>query len=247
MRAEVTGVNPKFGRRSWVKLWVNEWLDGTTRFEMTDAQRAFWIDLLAMAGRSRFPGRICAGASEGAYIGYPLNKFQALMAEPIDIEKTLLLFEKTGKIRLTVTSSSPTKLVMIELVNWDRYQSEYQRQKKYRTKLHKSDRKSYNQGNKTETEVEGEGEGEERQRRDVAATVAAFRAINCAPFGGTKFKEFWTIEYENHNGKDSWADAMEHVIEKCQANRVKVPGRFFAHKREIEKVEAEQTYKKQNL
>src|ERR1700687_1554021 len=118
MRHEVTGVNPKFGRRSWVKLWVNEWLDGTTRFEMTDAQRAFWIDLLAMAGRSRFPGRICAGTVDGAYVGYPLNKFQALMAEPIDIEKTLALFEKTGKVRISVTAKAPTKLVMIELLNW---------------------------------------------------------------------------------------------------------------------------------
>ncbi len=125
-------MNPRFGRRSWVKLWVNEWLDGTTRFEMSDAQRAFWIDLLALAGRSRFPGRICAGEVGGAFVGYPLNKFQALMAEPIDVEQTLQLFEKTGKIKLTATSETPTKLVMIELLNWDRYQSEYQRQKKYR-------------------------------------------------------------------------------------------------------------------
>jgi hypothetical protein len=53
--------NGSFGKRSWVKLWTNEWLDGTTRYQMSDAQRAFWIDLLAMAGRSRFPGIICAG------------------------------------------------------------------------------------------------------------------------------------------------------------------------------------------
>jgi hypothetical protein len=128
-------VNPRFGRRSWVKLWVTEWLDGTTRFEMSDAQRAFWIDLLALAGQSRFPGRICAGQVEGVFVGYPLSKFQALMSEPIDVEQTLQLFEKTGKIRLTVTAEAPTKLVMIELLNWDRYQSEYQRQKKYRKRV----------------------------------------------------------------------------------------------------------------
>lgn len=148
-------MNPRFGKRVWVKLWAEEWLDGTTRFEMSDAQRAFWIDLLALAGRSRFPGRICAGEVNGSYVGYPLGKFQALMAEPIDIWETLCLFEKTGKIKLTVTAETPVKLVMIELLNWGRYQSEYQRQKPYRTqKLQRSDSQSYNlsdsKGNTTE-------------------------------------------------------------------------------------------------
>jgi hypothetical protein len=50
-----------FGKRKWVKLWTNEWLDGTTRYQMSGAQRALWIDLLALAGRSRFPGVVCAG------------------------------------------------------------------------------------------------------------------------------------------------------------------------------------------
>lgn len=116
--------NPLFGKRKWVKLWVNEWLDGTTRFEMSDAQRAFWIDLLALAGRSRFPGKICAGEVNGVPVGYPLNKYQALMAEPIDVWQTLSLFERVGKIRLVVTSEAPVKLVMVELLNWDRYQSD---------------------------------------------------------------------------------------------------------------------------
>ena len=65
-------MNPGFGKRSWVKLWTNEWLDGTTRYQMSDAQRAFWIDLLAMAGRSRFPGVICSGKDGKNFVGYPL-------------------------------------------------------------------------------------------------------------------------------------------------------------------------------
>jgi hypothetical protein len=165
---EVTGVNPKFGRRSWVKLWVNEWLDGTTRFEMADIQRAFWIDLLALAGRSRFPGRICAGQTDGNFVGYPLNKFQSLMAEPIDVEQTLNLFERTGKIKLTVTADTPTKLVMLELLNWDKYQSEYQRQKPYRKRgLQEGDQQSYTQSNKTEVEVDTDVEVEGEKPFDV--------------------------------------------------------------------------------
>jgi len=158
---EVT-VNPRFGRRSWVKLWVNEWLDGTTRFEMSDAQRAFWIDLLAMAGRSRFPGIVCAGQIDGKFVGYPLSKYQSLMAKPIDVEQTFKLFERTGKIVVEVTSETPVRLYKVSLCNWTKFQSEYQRQKPYRLhgKLQPSDQPSDEQSNNTEVEVEVEGETE---------------------------------------------------------------------------------------
>lgn len=151
-------VNPTFGSRKWVKLWVNEWLDGTTRFEMSDAQRAFWTDLLAMAGRSRFPGVICAGQIDGHFVGYPINKFQALMSEPIDVEATFALFEKNRKIEVEVTQESSPKLFKLTLLNWERYQSEYQRQKPYRQKLHKGDAGSYKKGDTTEVEVRSRSE-----------------------------------------------------------------------------------------
>jgi len=48
-------------RRQWIKLWVEEWLGGTTRFELDPAERSVWADLLAMAGRSKFPGIIASG------------------------------------------------------------------------------------------------------------------------------------------------------------------------------------------
>lgn len=188
MACEVTSVNPKFGRRSWVKLWVNEWLDGTTRYEMSDAQRAFWIDLLAMAGRSRYPGVICAGKSpDGKYIGYPINKFQSLMSEPLNVEETLAMFERTGKITVESTPDSPLKLLTLELLNWDKYQSEYQRQKPYRkrTKLQKSDTHSYNQGNKTEVEVETEVDVDvEKKNPSPTKTVGV-------ALGSPEFKSFW--------------------------------------------------------
>jgi hypothetical protein len=152
--AQELQVNPTFGSRKWVKLWVNEWLDGTTRFEMTDAQRAFWIDLMAMAGRSRFPGIICAGQIDGQFIGYPINKFQALMSEAIDVEATLALFERNHKIEIEITQENPTKLYKLTLQNWDRYQSEYQRQKKYR--LQKSDTPGYSKSNTTEVRSRSE-------------------------------------------------------------------------------------------
>jgi hypothetical protein len=91
-------MKPTQGKRTWVKLWVNEWLDGTTRFQMSGAQRAFWIDLLALAGRSRYPGIICAGKDNDTFVGYPLKTLSALDAGgEIDILGTLELFERTRR------------------------------------------------------------------------------------------------------------------------------------------------------
>lgn len=128
-------MNPTFGRRTWVKLWTKEWLEGTTRYQMSGAQRAFWIDLLALAGRSRYPGIICAGRDGERFIGYPLKVFGALDAGgEIDIQKTLELFEQTEKIRIEVTAENPVRLYKLTILNWDHYQSEAHRQAAWREK-----------------------------------------------------------------------------------------------------------------
>jgi len=132
-------------RRHWVKLWVNEWLDGTTRFQMTGAQRAFWIDLLAMAGRSRFPGIICSGRDGENFVGYPLMTFAALdTSAELDLQATFELFVATGKIALEVTAEKPVRLFKVAIANWSKYQSEYQRQKPYQETYRQKGRKLSN-------------------------------------------------------------------------------------------------------
>jgi hypothetical protein len=136
---------------------------------MTDAQRAFWIDLLAMAGRSRFAGLVCAGEIDGKIVGYPVHKFQSLMSAPINVEETFALFTKTGKIRTTVTTEIPIKLISVEILNWSKFQSEYQRQKPYRAplqrRLQSGDSQGDTQSNATEVEGEGEVDVEEHQHQ----------------------------------------------------------------------------------
>jgi hypothetical protein len=124
-------MKPTVGRR-WIKVFVNDWLEGTTRHQMSDAQRAFWIDLLAMAGRSRFGGIVCSGKDGEELIGHPLSKFQGLLADPFHVEGTFALFERTGKITMQVSGAGPRKLYVIHITNWARYQGEYDRIKKYR-------------------------------------------------------------------------------------------------------------------
>ena len=151
-------------RRTWIKVWVDAWLDGTTRFEMSGAQRAFWIDLLALAGRSRHPGFIYAGQSGDRVIGYPISFFQGLDAGgELDVPATLQLFEACGKVKVEVTQEAPVRLLKIEILNWDKYQSEYQRQKGYRGSYKQSYKQSAKKVTTENTKrllVEGEGEGE---------------------------------------------------------------------------------------
>ena len=161
-------MKPYVGRRTWVKLWVHDWLEGTTRYQMSDGQRAFWIDLLAMAGRSRYGGVVCSGKDGDRWIGYPLAKFQGLLSESFDVLSTFELFHRTGKITFEIDGESQ-KLYTLFITNWTRYQCEYERQKQSRSKrvtpgnteelhpeLHSETRKGYTTDVETEAEVESE-------------------------------------------------------------------------------------------
>ncbi len=150
--------------RPWFKVWTNEWLDGTTRFQMTGAQRAFWMDLIAQAARSRYPGVICSGKDGDSFVGYPLTTFGALdPGAELDILATFELFVSTGKIVLEVTAEKPVKLYKVTIINWGKYQSEYLRQKSYRQKNKKVTPEvtaKVTSGHTKRLPVEGEVEGE---------------------------------------------------------------------------------------
>lgn len=251
-------MKPSQGRRPWVKLWVNDWLEGTTRYQMTDAQRAFWIDLLAMAGRSRFGGVVCAGKDGDVWIGYPLSKFQGLLAEPIDIEATFELFERTGKIKLEVSADGRRKLYTLWILNWAHYQSEYERKRAERAKRRESvpsnvpsdvpktsGEVSHSMSPKcTSTEERRKKEKKEGEAEDSAAAVA-FASFHCEPFGDKRFQAIWIEEWKNPAG--NYADTMERAVQRCKSLGITVPGRFYRHKREIERVEAETAYRKTPL
>jgi len=100
---------------------------------MSGAQRAFWVDLMAMAARSRFPGVVVAGKDGDTFVGYPLKIYEAYDAKgEIDVLETFELFRKADKILVEITHKAPIPLYKITILNWDKYQSEYQRTKKYR-------------------------------------------------------------------------------------------------------------------
>lgn len=86
-----------------------------------------------MAGLSREPGIICAGKDGERFVGYPLSTFSEKdPGHELDIAATFALFVSTDKIEVEITDEQPFKLYKITILNWDKYQSEYNRQKKYK-------------------------------------------------------------------------------------------------------------------
>ncbi|MCX6566918.1 MAG: phage replisome organizer N-terminal domain-containing protein [Candidatus Aminicenantes bacterium] len=157
------------GRRSWIKLYTNV-VFGSTSKELLPAERWAWIGLLALAGDSIVDGFVCLSET----LGYTNEQLADILS--IDIEVLTAAFSKmvaTGKIAI----DSKNK---ISILNWKKYQSEYDRQKGYRTKLQPkvtdhSDAKSLSSSSllSSQEEKRGSGGGEDLQSEDPDARLCA--------------------------------------------------------------------------
>ena len=120
-------------KRTWIKIYVDQCLRGTMMEELQPAQRWIWIGFLLLAGDSNMEGMIYKRKdTKGKPIGYS----RAMLAElldviPIDLASAMKKMVDYGKI-------SVDKNGVIRILNWNKYQSEYARQKGYRKKCNKS-------------------------------------------------------------------------------------------------------------
>jgi hypothetical protein len=107
--------------RQWVKVWVKESLFGTIRFDFTPEERGIWYELIILAGNCRLEGIIAAGDK----VPYPHSWIAATLNVPLKLlEVTLKKCQETNRIEENGTG--------IKIINWSKYQSEYDRQKPYR-------------------------------------------------------------------------------------------------------------------
>ena len=107
--------------RRWIKVWVQESLTGTLRFECDAGERGVWYDLLILAGNCRQDGIIAAGENKP----YPDEWIAGTLNIPMELyRKAKAKFIESGRIEENGMG--------IKIVNWEKYQSEYTRQKKYR-------------------------------------------------------------------------------------------------------------------
>jgi len=104
------------------KSWCKDNIFGSSRFEFSQSMRGIWNDLLDLAKISRVPKGLIA-PSKG--VAYSHEYLAHLLNTPIDeFENALCLLKDTKRISENGQG--------IQITNWRKYQSEYDRQKPYR-------------------------------------------------------------------------------------------------------------------
>jgi len=99
-------------RPYWIKMWTEEWLDGSIRIQLTPEERSIWADLLALAGRSRTFGVIQSNDD----VAYPHSYLAERFRVPLELlERSLKKFIEQDRISENNNG--------ITILNWERYQS----------------------------------------------------------------------------------------------------------------------------
>ena len=111
------------GTRTWIKIYPDKWLDGSLRDEPIEVRGA-WIDLLAMAGSGRFGDKGEIKINET--IGFSVTDFARLLN--ISVRQ----FQRIRSKLVAANRISCDKNGVITVLNWSKYQSEYDRQRQYR-------------------------------------------------------------------------------------------------------------------
>ncbi|RXG62812.1 hypothetical protein ES695_20280 [Candidatus Atribacteria bacterium 1244-E10-H5-B2] len=117
----------KLTRRNWIKIYPEGFLRRTLFKELIPAERWVWIGFLCLAGDSAIDGKICLTED----MGYTDEQIAKLLDTDINLlrmsKKKMIKFEKI----------SVDKNNVIQILNWNIYQSEYRRQRDYREEYKK--------------------------------------------------------------------------------------------------------------
>jgi len=109
-------------RRNWIKIYPEGFLRRTLFDELLPIERWVWIGFLCLAGDNALDGRICVTED----MGYTDEQLAKLLDIDIDILKV------SKKKMVKFKKISVDKNNVIQIISWNIYQSEYQRQKQYR-------------------------------------------------------------------------------------------------------------------
>lgn len=113
------------GSRTWIKIYCNKWLEDTISEESISI-RGVWVSLLALAGNGKYgdSGQIMALRNVG-FTDQQLTLMLKISPKMWGIARKRLL--ETDRISIENGN-------IIAIVNWKKYQSEYERQKPQRIK-----------------------------------------------------------------------------------------------------------------
>ena len=119
-------------RRTWIKLYCDKWLRGSLRKEGPEL-RGIWADLLAMAGDNSFGEEGTVELAKG--VGFTDETLAGILNVPVKLWRAvkgrLVDHPEPGETRLELYPLGQG--FGLRVLNWSRYQSEYSRQKPYRS------------------------------------------------------------------------------------------------------------------
>jgi len=111
------------GKRTWIKLYPIECMEGSIRYQLDADERGVWYDLLLFSSLCAEAGTIADRDNRP----YP----HQFIANRLNITGELLERTLAKCIKETRITEDDTG---IHITNWKNYQSEYDRQKPYRQK-----------------------------------------------------------------------------------------------------------------
>lgn len=112
----------------WIPLYIDKWLFGSTRIELSPEERGVWIDLLALAAKD--DGHIRANER----IPYPLDQLAGLLRIP----EALLKRTITKCIRRKKLNRLKDRTLYV--CNWDKYQFSDRHKRRIDTDIIRKDR-----------------------------------------------------------------------------------------------------------
>lgn len=112
--------------RTWFKIYSDKWLGGTIREEAPEV-RGIFVDLLALAATGEYGDSGIIALKNGVGMtDLQIQKMLSISKNQWQKAKKRLIFTE----RIAVNDAN-----IIQILNWKKYQSEYERQKPYREKL----------------------------------------------------------------------------------------------------------------
>ena len=191
-------------RRNWIKLYVDQILRGTMIDELKNKERWSWIGLLLLAGDSPTEGTVCITNE----IGYTDEQLCKLLDVPFEI------FKDAKKKMIKFNKIEIDEKNVIKIVKWNKYQSEYKRQRKYRN--------SYNQ--KLQPKVTSNSntlEGRRKKEEGIKKKGENNKDINPENIND-EFEQFWKGYRMMGNPKNEIGDKQD-AKKAYKSLRKKIP------------------------
>lgn len=131
---------------SWIPLWIDKWIFGSTRIELQPDERSVWVDLMAIASKDN--GYIRANPETG----YPSQQLAGLLCITEELlGRTFQRCLETNKIKKSENGAG------YYIINWSSYQLTDRYKRRFQSNVQEKEHSSLNtEYSSSETEPIGE-------------------------------------------------------------------------------------------